>query len=241
MQRFFVSMHCRGKDKNMKQLLILSVMLSALAFSGIGQTNAFKISGHFQYDRSFSAPWDECNTSTEFAPGGCYEPMVIYPTRFTFTAGADVSYQINREFEVFGGINYSQKRGYDYGIWFFCGTADPYSLPVNALYKYGMTQNFLEVPLGARFYMLPGNLKMHIEATGITSVPMVFNNFFPEEDILITGRLGYGVDYFLGPWQWSLNVNYGRLFQPITRDNQTNWEQNNLGIEVRTAFRLGGD
>lgn len=109
-------------------------------------------------------------------------------------------------------------------------------------YSYGYAQNFLEVPIGARIYALPGKFKLHFELAEVTSIPLVFNkNQFQEESIMLAGRFGTGIDYFLGRWQWSLTANYGRMFRPISRDSQDLWDQNNLGFEFRTAFHLGKD
>lgn len=165
-----------------------------------------------------------------------YYPYFYFPSvqnELLFTAGGTVSYGITEHFEVESGLLYSRKLGMDYGYYCFCDALFCQTIAAPS-YK---AINTLEIPMLARYYVLPGALKLHFDL-GHT-VAIVFDD--SERNIQPSGvnynvRGGLGVDYFFNNLRISAGANYTRK---LASTNYYWSFRNNLGLELKAAFSVG--
>ncbi|GAB5418974.1 MAG: hypothetical protein Crog4KO_00450 [Crocinitomicaceae bacterium] len=196
-----------------------------------GQDNGtWSISSQFQTDHNFI----QLKTNeTIFMT--CVEPM--WPQTLQFTSGIGVSYRFSNNLEFSTGVRYSRKRqqmtGYMYNSPLFCGTPD------NCYISYiPMSQNYLEVPLLARYYFLPGKFKMHLEGGSVGSYQMKQNGSWSNASWLLGAQAGVGIDYFVNRWQFGIGANYRLQYQLGNRNYFYAINPHAFGFEFKTAFSL---
>ena len=209
----------------MKNICFLLLILVQMA--GFTQDNGtWSISAHFQSDHNF-IPMIQ-NDVYWHTP----EPMLH--ERFYYTGGVGVNYRFANQFELSSGIRYSKKReDFNSSNYFICGDIN---LPFSSIIPF--TRHYLEVPVLARYYFLPGKVKIHVESGWIGSYRLDrFSESHPH-DWMISAQTGIGVNWFLNRWQFGLGANHRLQFDLGERNVFFVMNPNVFGIEFKTAFSL---
>lgn len=203
------------------------ILFCIIPLMGLSQNKGtWSISTNIQSDRNFIAP-------------NVHDYYIIEPTpkkTLQFTGGLGVNYRFANNFELSSGIRYSRKhQDVTLGImpYYFCGTVD-YEL----LYASPVDQSFIEIPLLARYYFLPGKLKMHVESGWIGSYQLEKDASFSERLLMVGAQTGLGVNYFLNRWQIGLSANYRLQFEFGDRNPNYGINPHAFGFEFKTAFSL---
>lgn len=188
----------------------------------------WSISSNFQSDHNFIRP-----KMNDIYYIHSIEPM--FQQTFQFSSGLGINYRtpINLEFST--GIRYSSKHeqatGYSHPL--FCGTVD------YALFSYApVKQNYIEIPLLARYYFLPGKIKMHVETGWIGSYQIEKNASWSNSSWLMGAQAGVGVNYFVNRWQFGVGANYRLQYQLGERNVFYAINPHAFGFEFKTAFSL---
>lgn len=208
--------------KNVAFLLFCIVPL--MGFSQ--DKGTWTISSNFQTDHNFIAA--KINNYFYIEPKPKVSPQ--------FTAGIGINYRFANNFELISGVRYSQKNfnvSLGNSPYYFCGTAD-YDL----IYWAPLYRNFIEVPLLARYYFLPGKFKLHVESGWIGSYQLEEDASFSQRSFLLGAQTGFGVNYFLNRWQISLSANHRLQFELGTRNQYYSINPHAFGFEFKTAFSL---
>ena len=205
------------------------ILLAMLPLAGMAQTKGtLSVSTHFQSDHNFISM-----ARNDIMYMTCVEPM--WHERFYYSGGLGVNYRFENQFEISSGIRYSKKReefnGYPYYIG-FCGTVD-YTLVAAP----PLTRHYVEVPVLARYYFLPGKFKLHVESGWMGSYR------FDEQQAsvnrwMLSAQSGVGANIFLNRWQFGLGVNYRLQFDLGERNNFFEVNPHVFGFEFKTAFSL---
>lgn len=209
------------------------ILLTMLPLTGITQTNGtLSISTHFQSEHNFISM-----ARNDIMYMTCVEPM--WHERFYYSTGLGVNYRFENQFEISSGIRYSKKReelnGYSYynGCCdMFCGTVDYALIAVPPL-----TRHYIEIPVLARYYFLPGKFKLHVESGWMGSYRFDAQQASVNRWML-SAQSGAGVNLFLNRWQLGLDMNYRLQFDLGDRNNFYEVNPHAFGIEFKTAFSL---
>lgn len=199
-----------------------------LPMAGIAQEKGtWSVSTHFQSEHNFIPIM-----RNDFGYWSVIEPM--WQKQYHYTTGLGVNYRFANNFELSSGIRYSRKReemnGYPY---YFCGTVDYYLISVAPL-----TRHYVEMPVLARYYFLPGKIKMHVESGWIGSYRVGEYATTTQHDWMLSAQTGIGVNLFLNKWQFGLGANYRLQFDLGDRDPFYSVNPHAFGFEFKTAFSL---
>ncbi|MCR9173510.1 MAG: PorT family protein [bacterium] len=209
----------------MKKAIIFIIAL--LPVTSFGQMNGtWSVSSHFQKDMHFT-PINTCG----FGIMKCIEPM--WYDRFHYTAGLGVNYRFENQFELSSGLRYSKKKEEFSGYPLECGNIDFCFIGIAPV-----TRRYVEMPVLARYYFLPGKIKMHVESGWIGSYRVDENYYNTEHDWLLSAQTGVGVNLFLNRWQFGLGANYRLQFDLTERNDIYSIQPHAFGIEFKTAFSL---
>lgn len=208
----------------MKVIFTALLLLLLVETTAAQVENRLSIGLHFQQDNPFGA------TQGKYWTGGwnCATPLAIYEQPFLFTGGVQLNYGLTKNFEFSTGVQFSrQEQNYDfyYGCFYPC-----VAMPFAPNYS----NNHLEVPIKMRFYMLPGNFKMHVDAGQKVGIQLQSNYWSSRFSYGVVG--GFGFDYFIDRFQLSLSANYGRAIRTDRHYNP--YSKNNLGFELKTSFQV---
>ncbi len=211
-----------------KRILLLLLVVPMLSF---GQNQGtWSISSQLQSDHNFIQP-----NVNDIMFISCIEPK--WQSKLQFTTGFGVSYRLPNNLEFSTGFRFSRKQeqltGYTYNDPLFCGTID------YCLFSYSpIHQNYLEVPLLARYYFLPGKLKLHVESGMVGSYQMQKNTDWSNTSWLVGAQAGVGINYFVNRWQFGLGANYRLQQQLGNRNYFYAINPHVFGFEFKTAFSL---
>jgi len=210
----------------MKSLyFILLLLLPMVSYSQ--DKGALTLSTHFQSEHNFIPM-----RRNDFMHLHYIEPM--WQKRFHYTTGLGINYRFSNNFEISSGVRYSRKReemnGYPY---YFCGTVDYYLLSIAPL-----TRHYVEMPLLARYYFLPGKVKLHLESGWIGSYQVDSQVKYKEHNWMLSAQSGVGINLFLNRWQLGLGANYRLQFDLGERNTFYSVNPHAFGFEFKTAFSL---
>lgn len=223
----FIMRSIELKNTTMKKLCLLLLLITPMF--GFGQNNGtWSVSTHFQSDHSFIPAMHD----------DIYYPMIEPMTydRFHYSTGFGVNYRFANQLELSTGLRYSKKReemtGYPY--YGFCGTVDWMLISYMP-----STRQYIEAPLLARYYFLPGNLKLHVESGWIGSYRVDRFSYSKEHEWMLSAQTGVGVNLFLNRWQFALGANYRLQFDlAANRSYFSAMNPHAFGFEFKTAFSL---
>ena len=207
---------------------ILLLSLGLFAFTSQAQVdNKLRLGIDAQYDLPFGyETYYSCGIMPWY-----YQPLLYeYKRSLYFSTGATARYGLTDQIEIGSGLYFSRKHNSPF--WYYgcptCGDqVEIYVINYN---------DFIEVPLTTRFYVLPGKFKLHMELG--QKFGMNINTFRGNKSDQFRYSIlgGAGVNYFLNRFQFTLSANYSR---------QLNWQvdvnnlRNNLGISLNTSYSLG--
>lgn len=211
----------------MKKLSLL--LLCFVPMMGFGQDRGkWTVSTHFQTDHNFI---DQKVHDIYYI----HAPDIYYKPSFQFTTGVGINYRLPKNLEFSTGLRFSQKNQ-DLVYWnYFCGTGMIDCLPPS--YN-PITRQFLEIPLTARYYFLPGKFKLHVESGWNTSYRLGKSPSSTKPEWILGAQGGFGVNYFMNRLQIGLGVNYSYRKQFGGRTFGYRLNQHVFGLELKTAFTI---
>ena len=209
----------------MKKICI--ILLGLLPFGVLAQEKGtWSVSTHLQSEHALDAQMSN----------DLYYPMVIEPMTFKrlhFTTGFGLNYRLANNLEFSSGIRYSRKKEV-FGNYIFPGCF----VGSQQLIYAPVTRQFIEIPVLARYYFLPGKIKLHVESGGVASYQLQTANHSKFTTMVLSPQTGIGIDLFLNRWQFALGANYRMQFEFGDRSSNFNLARHALGIEFKTAFSL---
>lgn len=216
----------------MNRIILMAILLSSALVYG-QEKNEWRIGAHFQLNRGFHFG-SKNGSNYGFAPGGCYGPNYSLSERIEFTTGINANYRVTKNFELSSGLNVTKQNTF-YSYYYNCFNTADFIYPA----IYSLSDYFLEAPLIARYYVLPNKFKLHFELGQIVGVPLRKSNYSLWENLKLDVHAGLGVDYFVGRFQMAASVNYRRNWNTLMRTEMYYFKPDRLGVELRTAVRLG--
>ncbi len=222
MQPFLPDVHCNNKTAMKKLGLLLLLLLPMTSF---GQSNGtWSVSTHFQSEHNFVPMMRNDIMHLHYI-----EPM--WQKRFHYTTGLGINYRFKNQLEISSGIRYSRKKEELNGYYYFCGTVDYIAAAPR-------TRHYIEMPVMARYYILPGKFKLHVETGWIGSYRMDNQQYSDKQSWMLSPQSGIGVNLFLNRWQFGLGANYRLQFDFGERTPFYSVNPHAFGIEFKTAFSL---
>lgn len=209
----------------MKKLCLLLMMsISAIGFSQ--EKGTWSVSTHFQSEHNF-VPM----LRNDMLYWNVVEPM--WQKRFHYTTGLGINYRFPNNLELSTGVRYSRKREELNGYYYYGPT-----ICYDYISVVPLTRHYIEMPLLARYYFLPGKVKMHVESGWIGSYQLETKNKAVNSEWLMSAQTGVGVNLFLNRWQFGLGANYRLQLELGERNNFYSLNPHAFGIEFKTAFSL---
>ncbi|XOV67887.1 MAG: outer membrane beta-barrel protein [Fluviicola sp.] len=203
------------------------ILFGLLPWLGMAQTNGtLSISGHLQSEHNFIPM-----ATNDILYWNCAEPM--WYRQFHYTTGLGLNYRFDNQFELSTGIRYSRKKEQLNGYGYFCGTTDCMIIAIAP-----RTRHYIEMPLLARYYFLPGKFKIHVESGWIGSYRVDNQYQESQNSWLLSAQSGVGVSYFVNRWQFGLGANYRLQIDLEDRNDFYVINPHAFGIEFKTAFSL---
>lgn len=210
----------------LRNILLLS--LGLFAFSSQAQIDKqLRIGIDAQYDFPFGDGYN-CFYGYPVLWNDVSQSLYSYK-RYYFSTGATIRYGLTEQIELGSGIYFSRK---EVSNVYYYGCFTPYPAEVYV----PNYNNFLEIPLTARFYTLPGKFKLHMELG--QKIGLNINTFRGNDSDSYRYCLmgGAGINYFLNRFQFTLSANYSRQ---LNLGYDVNNVRNNLGISLNTSFSIG--
>lgn len=208
--------------KNIKLLVLLFCLSGSLlnAQEEIKEPkNNLKIGLFYSFDKVLS---DKNLSSTK------YTGYSIDYSRPNYSLGAEIEYYINPKFSIQSGITYTNR---DFTATYYCHVCDFIVAPQPE----SINQEFLEIPLTAKYYFLSKKVLLFAEA-GIVN-QFTVKNELNENDYAASAKAALGVGYQFGnTYSIEISSNYQNGISNLYKDS--NFKQQLLGFKVGIKKRL---
>ncbi|MDY7395410.1 outer membrane beta-barrel protein [Aureibaculum sp. 2210JD6-5] len=176
-------------------------------------TKKIKVGLFYSYDKNLS---DKDYTFVK------YEGYSIDYNKPNYSLGAEIEFSLNPKFSIQSGVTYTNR---DFTGTYYCAVCDFIVAPQPE----DINQQFLEIPLSAKYYFIPKKVLLFTEVGLVNQ--FIIKNELNENNYNISAKIGLGIGYqFNNHFSIEVATDYQNGISNLYKNS--NFKQQILGFKV---------